>query len=347
MIRLTTDVAATLDGTLPGVRSALQHAIELEHATLPTYLYALYSLKPEKNQRIASLMLSVIMEEMLHMALACNILNAVGGHPEINKPDFIPTYPGPLPGGVESDLQVPLSPFSLALIEDVFMVIEEPEDPLQFPVKMAPGPAAQLTIGQFYDRIKGTIVDLAKKGKIFTGDPGYQVTKGLPSTELIAVHDVQSATTAIETIVEQGEGTRTSPLDPQHRPAHYYRYAEILHGKALVPNATPPPDFAYAGEAIQFDSGGVYPVVTNPAVPGYTPGSAAAINNDTFNYTYTSLLNTLHIVFNGQPGQLTAAIGLMESLKELAFAMMSAIPAGPTKPGFHAGPSFQYKPTNP
>ena len=133
----------------------------------------------------------------------------------------------------------------------------------------------------------------------------------------------------------------------EHRPAHYYRYAEILHGKALVPNATPPPDFAYAGEAIQFDSGGVYPVVTNPAVPGYTPGSAAAINNDTFNYTYTSLLNTLHIVFNGQPGQLTAAIGLMESLKELAFAMMSAIPADPTKPGFNAGPSFEYKPTNP
>lgn len=347
MILLKSEVAANLDGSLPGVRRALQQAIELEHATLPAYLYALYSLKPDTNDRIASLVLSVIMEEMLHLALACNILNAVGGHPVLDKPSFIPTYPGPLPGGVESSLQVPLAPFSLALVEHVFMVIEEPEDPLRFPVKLLADAQAPLTIGQFYDRIKHAIVDLSKKGNIFTGDPRYQLTKGFPSSELIAVHDVATASAAIETIVQQGEGTHTSPLDPQHRPAHYYRYAEIFYGKTLVPNATPPPEFAYAGAAIAFDPAGVYPVVTNPAVLGYAPGSAAAIRNDTFNYTYTSLLNSLHAVFNGQPNRLVAAIGLMESLKELAFAMMSAIPAGPLMPGLNAGPSFQYKPTNP
>src|SRR5262245_33633506 len=274
MILLKPEVAANLDGTLPGVRRALQQAIELEHATLPTYLYALYSLKPGANRRIADLVRSVVMEEMLHMALACNILNAVGGHPTIDKPDFIPTYPGPLPGGVESNLQVPLSPFSLPLIENVFMVIEEPEDPLQFPVRAAARP--QLTIGQFYDRIKQVIVDLSKTENIFTGDPACQLTRGFPPSQLIAVHNVATASAAITTIVEQGEGTHTSPLDPQHRPAHYYRYAEILHGKALVPNETPPPDFAYAGEPIPFDPNGVYPVVTNPAVTGYAPGSAAA-----------------------------------------------------------------------
>ena len=347
MILLKSEVAANLDGTLKGVRCALQQAIELEHATLPTYLYALYSLKPGTNERIASLVLSVIMEEMLHMALACNILNAVGGHPVINKSDFIPTYPGPLPGGVESDLQVPLSPFSLSLIECVFMVIEEPEDPLHFPVKRAAEAQPHLTIGQFYERIKQSIVDLSKKENIFTGDRSDQLTHGFPSSELIAVYDVATASTAIDTIVEQGEGTHTSPLDPQHQPAHYYRYAEIFYGKTLVPNPTPPPDFAYAGEPIVFDPSGVYPVVSNPAVRGYAPGSAAAIQNQTFNYTYTSLLNTLHSVFNGQPDQLIAAIGLMESLKELAFAMMSAIPAGPGMPGLNAGPSFQYQPTNP
>ena len=138
MILLRSDVAAKLDGTLPGLRAALQQAIELEHATLPTYLYALYSLVPGKNGAIARLMLSVILEEMLHMALACNILNAVGGQPVIDSPAFVPTYPGPLPGGVESNLQVPLSPFSLPLIENVFMVIEEPEDPLHFPVLRVP-----------------------------------------------------------------------------------------------------------------------------------------------------------------------------------------------------------------
>ncbi len=348
MILLKSNVAASLDCTLSGVHRALQHAIELEHATLPTYLYALYSLKPGKNENIASLVLSVIMEEMLHMALACNILNAIGGHPVIDKPNFIPAYPGPLPGGVESGLQVPLSPFSIALIV-VFMVIEAPEDPLHFPVKraaLAAGVQPPLTIGQFYDGIKQQIIELSKKGNIFTGNPSYQLTKGFPASELIGVDDVTTASTAIDTIVQQGEGTHRSPLDPQHEPAHYYRYAEILYGKTLVRNTTPPPDFAYAGDAISFDQDGVYPVVTNPAPVGYAPGSAAAIHNDTFNYTYTKLLRTLHLVFNGHPDQLNAAIGLMESLKQLAFEMMSAIPAGQTRPGLNAGPSFQYNPTN-
>lgn len=346
MILLEPAVARNLDGTLPGLRCALQHAIELEHATLPTYLYALYSLVPGKNDRIAAVMLSVILEEMLHMALACNILNAVGGHPVIDTAAFVPTYPGPLPGGVESQLQVPLSPFSLVLIENVFMVIEEPEDPLHFPVLVRE--SGQVTIGQFYESIKQTIVDLSKTQTIFTGDASFQLTTGFPSSELIAVNDVASASAAIETIVQQGEGTSVSPLDPQHEPAHYYRYAEILYGRALVKNPNPPPDFAYAGEPIPFDPGGVYPVVTNPAVVGYPPGSAAAYQNDTFNYTYTSLLKTLHTVFNGRPGELPAAIGLMEALKELAFAMMSATPAGPgAVPGLNAGPSFQYRATNP
>jgi hypothetical protein len=348
MIFLTSKVAVNLDGTLPGVRRALQQAIELEHATLPTYLYALYSIKPDTNQQIASLVLSVVMEEMLHMALACNILNAVGGHPVIDKPDFIPPYPGPLPGGVESGLQVPLSPFSLNLVKEVFEVIEEPEEPLQFPLKsFALIAQSPLTIGQFYARIKQSIIDLSKKENIFTGNPSYQLTHGFPSSELIAVHDVVTASSAIDTIVEQGEGTHTSPLDSQHELAHFYRYEEIVKGWELVPNPTPPPDFHYAGASIPFDEDGVYPVITNPRVFGYAPGSAAAINNDTFNYTYTSLLKTLHAVFNGQPSQLIAAIGLMESLKQMAFAMMSAIPAGPAKPGFNAGPSFEYAPTNP
>ena len=188
-------------------------------------------------------------------------------------------------------------------------------------------------------------MELSKHGNIFTGDPRRQLTKGFPSSELIAVTDVASASAAIDTIVEQGEGTRTSPLDPQHEPAHYYRYAEILNGRALVPNPAPPPEYAYAGDRIPFDPQGVYPVVTNPSRAGYAAGSAAAIQNDTFNYTYTSLLRTLHAVFNGRPQELSAAIGLMEALKELAFAMMSATPAGPA--GQTAGPSFQYQPTNP
>ena len=79
------------------VRVALQKAIELEHATIPTYLTAYYSLRPGTNREIATLLRSIIVEEMQHMTLAANLLNAVGGSPDINKPEFVPRYPGPLP----------------------------------------------------------------------------------------------------------------------------------------------------------------------------------------------------------------------------------------------------------
>jgi hypothetical protein len=39
----------------------------------------------------------VVIEEMLHMTIAANVLNAVGGHPAIDRPDFVPNYPEDLP----------------------------------------------------------------------------------------------------------------------------------------------------------------------------------------------------------------------------------------------------------
>ena len=68
---------------------ALQTAIELEHSTIPVYLTALYSIKPNANREVAALIRSVVIEEMLHMALACNILISIGGSPSIGQPGFI------------------------------------------------------------------------------------------------------------------------------------------------------------------------------------------------------------------------------------------------------------------
>jgi rubrerythrin len=123
MLQLKPELFEALD-TPEGLQRALQHAVMLEHATIPTYLYALYSLKPGTNAEIRELIGSVVIEEMSHMALACNILNAIGGSPVIDDPRFVPRYPGPLPGGVESQLIVPLKPFSLDLVQKVFMEIE-------------------------------------------------------------------------------------------------------------------------------------------------------------------------------------------------------------------------------
>lgn len=85
--------------TLDELREHLQWAIELEHATLPPYLCALYSLDPERNPEAVELVAGVFIEEMLHLALAANLLNAVGGRPRLDTPRMLPPYPRRLPHG--------------------------------------------------------------------------------------------------------------------------------------------------------------------------------------------------------------------------------------------------------
>ena len=74
-------------------------------------------------------------------------------------------------------------------------------------------------------------------------------------------------------------------------------------------------------------------------------GPPQAFANDNFNYTYTSLLASLHALFNGDAtaAQFNRAIGLMMSLKGQAKAMAEGIP----NPAVIIGPSFEYQPVNP
>src|SRR5207247_854808 len=70
----------------------------------------------------------VVYEEMLHLALACNLLNAVDGDPALAHPDFIPHYPAKLPEA-DGDFKVQLMRCcDMALA--TFMKIELPSFPL-------------------------------------------------------------------------------------------------------------------------------------------------------------------------------------------------------------------------
>jgi rubrerythrin len=344
MIRLQRSLIEGLQDAAPDIQSlytALQSAIELEHSTIPLYLYALYSVDADLNPEIAAILSSVVVEEMLHMTLAANVLNAIGGSPVIDLPGFIPTYPGPLPGGVQSDLTVQLAPFSMRQLQ-VFLKIEEPENPLNFKALAA---TEELTIGQFYTAISDAI-GAAGEG-IFVSPARNQVGPDLME-ESVAVTNVATAQQAIQTIIEQGEGTSTLPLEVVGKGyAHYYRYMQIQKGHLLVatPGGGPNPDdqYAYTGAPVPFNLAGVYAVSANPGP--YAPGTAEAFANDTFNYTYTNLLGALHAMFNGDvsQAQFNRTIGLMMSLKGQAKAMMSGIP----NPANVFGPTFEYQPVNP
>src|SRR4051812_4643725 len=112
--------------TVESLRKHLQWAIELEHSTLPPYLCALYSIEDGHNVEAAAVVHSVFMEEMLHLTLAANILNAVGGSPQIDTPSILPTFPTYLPHSDRS-FEVPLLKFSKEAIE-VFLKIERPAE---------------------------------------------------------------------------------------------------------------------------------------------------------------------------------------------------------------------------
>src|SRR6266536_2735894 len=130
----------------------LQTAIELELSTIPPYLVALLSMKVTSNREAADLIRGVMIEEMLHLALVANVLNAVGGTVQLG-PDNIPSYPLRLnfegKNFKDRDFPVNLAPFSAANIQ-TFMKIEEPQALAAARVEMVkeidiPG----LTIGEF------------------------------------------------------------------------------------------------------------------------------------------------------------------------------------------------------
>lgn len=108
----------------------LQIALQLEHATIPAYLTALFSIKQNRNLEVAETVRGIVLQEMLHMALVGNIINAVGGKPQIDRPGFVPQYPSHLPGGVIPELVVSLRKCSTSHIRDVFMAIEQPDTPI-------------------------------------------------------------------------------------------------------------------------------------------------------------------------------------------------------------------------
>ena len=297
---------------------ALQRAIELEHATIPPYLCALYSLKPGRNVEIAGILRGIVIEEMLHLTLIANLLTSLGRSADLGRPGFVPIYPGPLPGGLIAGLTVRLRPCSIPQIRDVFMAIEQGYHEIE-PVRGRSRPgdpidATQFTIGWFYDEIERSLVDLHEAGKITFGHADRQVTRWPAPGRLAPITDLAEARAALAEIRHQGEGHGPlAPGDGDHELAHYYRFAQIVHGRRLVPHANGG-GFSYDGEVIPFDEDGVHPMADDPDLALLQPGSHAATLAQQFRHDYRALLRALHGTFNGEPDSIHDAMSLMYAL---------------------------------
>jgi Ferritin-like len=333
---------------------ALQAAIAIEHATLPLYLAAMFSLRIQ-NYTTYNAIRSVAMEEMGHMAIAANILAAIGGRPSIAGLD--PRYPRRgLPGGAEPDLTVRLAKLSKRQLRS-FMRIEAPAfllAGLRSPERWgaAREPASQAgeeeaeqerypTIASLYAAIGEAIDGKADvlRAAIRRGGAANQVGEdiGVKTVDASAREDPLSQIHgAIAEIVEQGEGSGTRTLhagaDSEEEESHYCKFAEIYYGRRYQP---PVPEVELSNDTEREFFRGLkvpFPAVVNTlSVPadGYArilaldPHRTAVERAlSAFDVAYTQIMSELEAVWNGPAerswGTLGKSVTAMSGLRVLA-----------------------------
>ena len=305
------------------LKKQLQQAVQLEFYTIPLYLTAMYSIVDGCNVEIYNIIREVVMQEMMHMAQAANLLISMGETPVIDSPDFAPKYPAHgLPGGVLPNLQIDLKKLSLEHVYNVFMGIEVPTliwkgDKRYF---------HDNTIGEFYEEILLCLDWLSlKHDDIINSSTVFkQVTWPWKrkDVELIKVDNVLKANEAIAQIIIQGEGFMLLPnssLDGNY--AHFFRFEEIVCQHKLVKvNYW---HYAYSGDPILFDPLGVWPMRENPD-PLICPNTNCFHAAKAFHHQYRGFLRKLQDTFSCETPDCNPQKLLMETVEMMEVLQVHA-----------------------
>jgi hypothetical protein len=297
--------------TVRELQPHLQEALELEMAVIPLYLTALFSLSARTNGVIRELARAALVDEMLHIALIANILNAMRCPPALCASRLPRGYPACLPLDA-SGAAFGLKKFSADMARDFFMAFESAgRQDASHPVAEDHG-----TLGQFYGTLIAKIEELGDAG--FIGDPARQFVDAVSYSEreLFRVHDAASAVHALRLISGQGP-------DRGRGAARWQRSSQIRS------NTLP--------DAAAFDPAGVINIVENSRASMYQPGSAARRMVDAFNEAYGNVLTALNETFKGKPERYELAVAGMYRLTSLARSIV-AIDLGN---GTFAAPSFE------
>ena len=327
-------------------------AMQLEHATIPPYLTALYSIHPQTNFDAVHIIRVVAVEEMLHLTLAANLLNAVGGTPDLTAPGFVPTYPAYLPDG-ERDFQVNLQRFCQEALVTVLNIERPREAPGEekrvmrrkataAPLLASTGDAEMqfFSIGEFYREIERGLHYIVKHGEDpFTGDPTRQVTPEYYYSgggDVVPVTDIKSADAAIRLIAEQGEGIGGRIYDVENELAHYYRFQQLQIGQYY--QSGDEPDHP-SGPPVDVDFDAVYPIKKNASIDDYPEGSEVRAAAEAFNKAYAEFLALVTRAYTGQPELLIEAVAGMFRLRDDMSRLMRA--PIPGLDGVNAAPTFE------
>lgn len=344
----------------------LTEAAELEHGIMCCYLFTMFSMKTDTSEGVSveqltgirrwrTLIREIAVQEMVHLGLACNLLTAVGGAPQLRRPN-LPVSPRAYPPA----FKLRLAPFAMEALEQ-FISIERPEaldpggDAASTPFA---SPAAVIrlsdifsgerrydTQGGLYRGIEDGIKYLAQKygeERLFIGPSGAQTADTYFSLAgLIPVTDLDSALAAIKVIVEQGEGASIDMED-----SHYSKFMRIFREYQAVlaedpkfeparpvlmnPYATVPADLAHSTDLNIVDD----------------PLTVEVCNLFDACYELTvQLLGRLFVHAEESETELrnlanTAARLMIEVVEPLG-STITTLPAGPSHPGLRAGPSFR------
>ncbi|MEU4744578.1 ferritin-like protein [Actinosynnema sp. NPDC023658] len=364
--------------TIEELHEYLYKGLQLEHATLPPYLTALYSLHPGKNSDAWHVIRVVAVEEMLHLTLVANVLNAVGGTPNLTRPGFVPNYPTRLPSGPDY-FEVHLRPFSREAL-DTFLKIEKPAQaasekdrvvPMDWValglmsngsapppdtlaeleesgaiLGLVPGEPTQRfgSIGEFYEEIVRGINHLEDQAReagrtIFTGDPARQVTSEYFYSGGGDVIKVTGRDTAVAALALVAE------------------QGEGLHG-AIFDNQD---EIAHyyrfqqlelgkyyqkgdepgdpSGPALHVDWDAVYPVKPDIKLADLEGDPEVLAAAKGFNQSYATFLTSVNLAYNGQPELLLKAVWEMFSIRDSMNRLIRNPLTG--HPGANAGPTFE------
>jgi len=339
----------------------LGQACEIEHGLMCEYLYAQFSLKRGLDEGLTEgqlarvqawekALIGVIKQEMLHLALANNILTAIGAAPHFERPNF-PILSRWYPPGV----QIALVPFGERALRH-FIYLERPEgmaldDAAGFtatqhaqPLTAGDGLVAVgeewRTVGHLYRGIEAGLANLsARYGEdaVFIGPARAQaVTDIFEWPELLAVTDLASAGQAIETIVEQGEGARGDWIK-----SHFGIFVGILEDllteQAVDPAFNParPVEPAFVRLPPDVEAG---TLIEDPAT-----AQVADLANALYEVTLQVL--SRYYVHHGETAAefdilARTAKHLMNWVMRELGPVLTALPVGPSHPGRTAGLTF-------
>lgn len=317
------------------LKQTLQQAVELEFATIPLYLTALWSIKDNLHP-VAKSIRNVVQEEMLHLSLVSNMLASIGGKPKLYDPsDKGLRFPTGLPGGVHPELTLRLSGLTDDALED-FLEVELPLEKISIEgfhgkYTHADGENSSATIGAMYDAIRKEFESLRP-----AMSPDNQISGPLA---WFVVDTIEKVDSAINWIKEQGEGAvqpSTDKTNPKSL-SHFYRFWEVRERKRIEYD-TAAGKFVF-GAPLTFPD--VWPVAVVPE-GGYRQQD---VSEDVwallcgFDRTYSQLVKLLESAWGGG-GQaaMWKAIEVMFDLEKTAIPLMQ-IPRPDGKGNY--GPAFR------